>query len=32
MMMDIVYIGAIAAFLVMNWALVVSCDKLGGRQ
>ena len=30
--MDIVFIGAIAAFFVVTCAFAVACDKLGGRQ
>ena len=30
--MDIVYIGAIVALLVVTCLFVAGCDKLGGRQ
>jgi hypothetical protein len=31
-MMDVVYIAAIAAFLVVTVAFAAGCDKLGRRQ
>ena len=30
--MDIVYVGAIVAFLVVTWAFAAGCAKLGERQ
>lgn len=30
--MDIVFIGAIALFFAMTWAMAAGCDKLGGAQ
>lgn len=30
--MDIVYIGAIVAFLLATCAFAIGCDKLGGRR
>lgn len=31
-MMDVIYIAAIAAFLVVTVAFAAACDKLGRRQ
>ena len=30
--MDIVYIGTIAAFVVICWALAIGCARLRGKQ
>ncbi|MES2262443.1 MAG: potassium ABC transporter ATPase [Pseudomonadota bacterium] len=30
--MDIVYLGAIALFFAVTWAMASGCDKLGGQQ
>lgn len=30
--MDVVFIGAIVAFVVLGWALVIGCSRLGGKQ
>ena len=30
--MDMVFIGAIVAFVLLSWALAVGCAKLGGEQ
>ncbi|MET0323385.1 MAG: potassium ABC transporter ATPase [Duganella sp.] len=30
--MDFLFIGAIAAFAIVIWAMAAGCDKLGGQQ
>ncbi len=30
-LMDILYVGGIALFFLLVWALALGCDKLGGR-
>jgi hypothetical protein len=30
--MDIVYVGGIAAFFLLVWALTQACDKLGAKS
>ncbi|MBD8528556.1 MULTISPECIES: potassium ABC transporter ATPase [unclassified Massilia] len=29
--MDIIYIGALAAFFALSWAFAAGCDRLGGK-